>query len=185
MTALMPERTPATTSPRTSAVTVQELNYWERAVALYVSSMPSRFRAGTVSREQMHAWMLDGVERLGLEEIRRQAQYADGYRRLWMSHLVTVEVERRHKARFPLKGRLNRAEQGAADSVFVLAPVSGCREVPEVDGVCPCGGKGYVEIGDPGLDPELSYSLDCPVHRAGASWWRGGARVAAGQAVSA
>ncbi|GFH64322.1 hypothetical protein ACWGUP_10555 [Streptomyces diastaticus] len=160
-------------------VVVGELGYWERAVALFASSMPSRFRAGSFSREERDAWVVQGVERLGVDEVRRRARFANGYRLLSMSGLVTGEVQRRHEARFPQKRRLATAEQEAANSLCRLAPVGASRIGAEVDGPCPCRGTGSVEL--PDMDPDLSCSVDCPVHPRRTARTRFVCRVAAGQ----
>ncbi|MFJ8334504.1 hypothetical protein [Streptomyces sp. NPDC094437] len=133
---------PATlTAPQVAPVVlIGELSSWERAVALYVSDMPTGYRYQGREDVNLLAWIEQGVIRLGRDEVRRRASFLAGYRRVWGRDLVTPEISRRHAARFPSARRLNAAEDSAAASVLSLAPV--VRDLPVViDGGCPlCDG---------------------------------------------
>jgi len=160
-------------------VDVADLTSEERAVALYASDMPVG-RRRCFPNVQVREWIVQGAERLGAAEMRRQAEFARGWRLLELSHLVPAEVQARHEARFPNARRLNRAEQMAANDVYVNGLSEAARSrngAAAVDGGCACAGTGRIEYCSEDFDPDMSYELDCPVHalrRQGASWVRGG-----------
>ncbi|MFF7330892.1 hypothetical protein [Streptomyces sp. NPDC008150] len=116
----------------------------ERAVALYASDMPSRFRFRRDLEPALLAWIGQGVDRLGREEVRRQASFFAGHRKLWLRDLLTPEIDRRHRARFPLARRLDMAERMASVTIMLTGVAPDARDLPEViDGPCPkCDGAG-------------------------------------------
>ncbi len=59
----------------TSAVSValEHLNVKERGLALYASDMPRRYYFRPADRDQVRAWIAQGVTRLGLEELHYMA----------------------------------------------------------------------------------------------------------------
>ncbi|MFE2055582.1 hypothetical protein [Streptomyces sp. NPDC059446] len=142
---------------------VQDLTGAERAVALYASDMPSGRRRH--SSEQVRDWIVQGVERLGTEEVRRRAEFQRGHRLLDMSGLVTTQIQQRHEQRFPKAGRLVVAEQQSSGSVCGDGMSEETRRRngnAEVDGDCPCGGSRRIRgvFGEGEDQPELM----CPVH---------------------
>jgi hypothetical protein len=140
-------------------VDVRDLTGSERAVALYASDMPSGRRRH--ADEQVRAWIVQGVGRLGMEELRRRALFLRGWRLLDLDGLVTPQVQARHEQRFPKPGRLAVAESEGAGSVLVDGVSDAARlrnGTPIVDGGCPCRGTGGIPLWEPGIE------LMCPVH---------------------
>ncbi|WP_328896335.1 hypothetical protein [Streptomyces sp. NBC_00236] len=165
---MMPETATTTRiAPQPMDVTtldiVMGLTGAERAVALYVSDMPSGRRRH--SDEQVRAWIAQGVERLGREETARWGAFFRGYRLLDLSGLVTVQIQQRHEQRFPKTGRLVAADQQAANSVYGDRMSEETRlrnHVAEVDGDCPCRGTRRIRMNlEEGCD---SLARMCPVH---------------------
>ncbi|MEU5218895.1 hypothetical protein AB0G79_22225 [Streptomyces sp. NPDC020807] len=139
-----------------------ELTGDERVVALYVSDMPDRFRASSVDKSQVAAWIVQGAERIGLEELRREAAFFYGHRLLEMSRVVPVDVQARHEQRFPKARRLEKAESLAAATKMPtwmpMTPQAMARNsAAEVEGGCPCRGTRSIKLG-------RAFSLICPVH---------------------
>lgn len=144
-------------------VRVQDLTGAERAVALYASDMPSGRRRH--SSEQVRDWIVQGVERLGTEEVRRRGEFFYGHRLLELHGLVTPQIQQRHEQRFPKRGRLNVADQQAADNVYGdrMSEATRLRNgTAAVDGDCPCRGTRYI----PAFYDEDCGPVDmlCPVH---------------------
>lgn len=129
-----------------SAVLVEELEAMERAVALYASDMPTRYRYQGDHDGNLVAWIAQGIARLGREEIRQRASFLAGHRKLWLRDMTTPEIDRRHQARFPSKRRLGRAEELASSTVSWITVAPAARNHPAViDGPCPkCDGAGKV-----------------------------------------
>ncbi|MEV6948819.1 hypothetical protein AB0N07_44290 [Streptomyces sp. NPDC051172] len=145
-------------------IDVSDLTGAERAVALYASDMPNGRRHHT--KEQFRAWIVQGAERLGEAEMRRQALYFRGWRLLDMHERLTAQVQARHEQRFPRRFRLVRAEQGGALSVSVDGMSKGAlarNGLVDLDGDCPCEGTGGIAAWD--ADAGESYEILCPVHR--------------------
>ncbi|MFV6030806.1 hypothetical protein [Streptomyces sp. NPDC056264] len=141
---------------------VEELTGGERAVALYASDMPAGRRR--VTSEQVRAWIVQGLERLGQDEVRQRAAFRYGHRLLEMSGLVTAQVQARHEQRFPQLKRLVRAEQEAANSVFgdrMTEETLRRNSAAEVDGECPCQGTRSIPLW---MDEDAFVSRACPVH---------------------
>lgn len=161
---IAPQAPATTTTMAVSPVTDLTLN--ERVVALYASDMPARRRAGTTP-DQVHAWIMQGAERLGSEELRLRAEYHYGHRLLECSRIVTPQVQARHEQRFPNRRRLHTAEQAAAGNILQDRMSEAARKrnmAAKVDGDCPCRGTGTVEF--PNWDPDVAFGLVCPVHGA-------------------
>jgi hypothetical protein len=148
---------------------IANLSNQERAVALYASDMPLSFLMRPGDDVTVCAWILQGVARLGLGEVRRSAAYAYGYRLLWLADLATKEQDEAHRRRFPDARRWNRAERLA--SCFTA-----CAGYPmtqaaldrghrtEVEGACRCGGTGWLrECYDPD-EPTTFMERNCPGH---------------------
>jgi hypothetical protein len=125
---------------------VENLANTERAVALYASDMPNGYRLQGREDANLADWMVQGVARLGREEIRRRASFLRGHRKLWLDDMTTPEIDRRHKKRFPSKRRLDLAESMASTSLFWISVAPSVPDVPIViDGPCPqCDGAGKV-----------------------------------------
>lgn len=142
---------------------VKNLTGSERAVALYASDMPSVRRRH--SPEQVREWIVQGVERLGLEEIGRRAAFRYGYRLLEMSGLVTAQILQRHEQRFPKTGRLAVADQQASNNVCRDGMSEATRlrnATAAVDGDCPCRGTRSIRSHyEEGNDQP---AMLCPVH---------------------
>ncbi|MFG2219553.1 hypothetical protein ACGFN1_32755 [Streptomyces sp. NPDC048685] len=142
---------------------VQDLTGAERAVALYASDMPSGRRRH--SPEQLREWIVQGVERLGLEEVGRRAAFRYGHKLLEMSGLVTVQIQQRHEQRFPKTGRLAVADQQSSNSICRdgMSEATRLRNgAAAVDGDCPCRGTRSIRIHlEEGND---RLAMMCPVH---------------------
>ncbi|MGW1542557.1 hypothetical protein ACWCPM_20365 [Streptomyces sp. NPDC002309] len=154
-------------TPFTPAVSVEELSNVERAVALYASDMPTRYRSSRGDLDLLTFWVLQGVMRLGLDELYRSAAYAYGYRLLWAAGSATPEQDAAHAHRFPSTARLDRAERVAALVTFRSEMTPEARKRggrPRVEGACHCAGTGWIpfDMGDgteahqacPGHNPE-------------------------------
>lgn len=116
----------------------EELSGMERAVALYASDMPSRYRYSRGDDAMILSWITQGVARLGRDETRRRASFLAGHRKLWLRDLTTPEINRRHKGRFPSARRLGIAEEMASLSISVIGVLPDSRNLPAVlDGPCP------------------------------------------------
>ncbi|MEV0912963.1 hypothetical protein AB0I93_01520 [Streptomyces sp. NPDC049967] len=165
-TLVAPRLTPAT-SASVPPVSVEELSLGERVVALYVSDMPNRYYYRKGDDVQLVTWMLQGVDRLGLEELYLSAAYASGYRLLEMSHAETAEQTRAHLARFPNSRRLVRAGSLAALTITgsgripCSAAAIARNQHTLVEGACDCGGTGWMPLQV--FDGE-ALSLNCPAH---------------------
>lgn len=158
-------RAEAVTIEATTPIDVRDLTGAERAVALYASDMPNGRRHHT--GEQVRDWIVQGVERLGLEELRSRAEYFRGWRLLNVNRLVTAQIQARHEQRFPKARRLLLADQAGAGSVCCFDGMSDTARARNgaatVDGDCPCEGTGGIPVW--GDDPDTSYEIMCPVHR--------------------
>lgn len=136
----MPATLVAPHAPTT--VLVEDLEAMERAVALYASDMPTGYRLQGSEDSNLVGWIMQGVARLGREEIRQRASRLRGHRKLWLRGMTTAEIDRRHKVRFPSARRLARAEETASGSVLWISVAPAARMLPAVlDGPCPkCDG---------------------------------------------
>lgn len=126
------------------AALVEDLSGMERAVALYASDMPTRYRSQGSHDGNLVDWISQGIARLGRDEIRQRASFVAGHRKLWLCDKTTPEIDHRHKARFPSKRRLNTAEELASGTVSWITVAPAARNLPAViDGPCPrCDGAG-------------------------------------------
>ncbi|MGX1512918.1 hypothetical protein [Streptomyces collinus] len=119
------------------------------------------------SNEQVRAWIVQGAERLGTEEMQRRAAYLRGWQLLNVNSLVTPQIQARHEQRFPKARRVLLADQASAGNVWChdgMTDTARARgAVVQVDGECPCRGTGDIAIW--GGDPDVSFSQMCPVHR--------------------
>lgn len=154
-----------TTSTTMTNLDVATLTGAERTVALYASDMPNARRHHTA--EQVRDWITQGVERLGLEELRIRAEYFHGWRLLNINGLMTAQIQARHEQRFPKARRLLLADQAGSGSVCCFDGMSDTARARNgaavVDGDCPCQGTGGIMVW--GEDPDGSYEMLCPVHR--------------------
>lgn len=156
-------------APGPLTVSVKDLSNLERAVALYASDMPSRFRWRRSENATVSAWIVQGADRLGLAELYRSAAYLQGYLLLDMAHLATPEQDRAHRARFRDEHRLDRAEQ-VASSLTCLTDTGMSQAAkdrggrPLVEGACRCGGSGWIADALDPDDPTTGFHTACPVH---------------------
>ncbi|MFJ6636026.1 hypothetical protein ACIQMR_32265 [Streptomyces sp. NPDC091376] len=156
-------------APRSLVVSVEDLSNLERAVALYASDMPSRFRWRRSENATVSAWIVQGADRLGLAELYRSASYLQGYRLLAMAHLTTTDQDLTHCARFRDERRLDRAEDVASALTCLTgtgmsqsAKDRGSR--PLVEGACRCGGSGWIADALDPDDPTTGFHTACPIH---------------------
>ncbi|WTD05381.1 hypothetical protein OH717_23795 [Streptomyces albidoflavus] len=157
-----------------TVVRVEDLATRERMAALYASDMPNRFRAKSVEAAQVAAWIVQGAERLGVEELRRQAVFSYGQRLMERGARVPVHAQAAHERRFPSARRLEQAERAAADSALwarLSASALARNADAEVEGGCLCGGSGWIAL--PPL-PEAPDAMACPVHGREATRRHGG-----------
>ncbi|MEU5197569.1 hypothetical protein AB0G86_26560 [Streptomyces scabiei] len=150
--------------PSMPAVSVVDLSNGERAVALYASDMPDRYKNRRGDIALLTFWVLQGAARLGLDELYRSAAYAYGYRLLRNAGWATREQDAAHVRRFPSAARLDGAEQLAAlvtclSTMTDEAVKRGRR--PLVEGACDCGGTGWAAY-DMGDDTDAFQA--CPGH---------------------
>ncbi|MBY8879098.1 hypothetical protein [Actinacidiphila acidipaludis] len=129
--------------------------------------MPDRYRWTRGADAQVSAWIVQGAERLGLEELYRSAAYEHSYRLLWLAGLSTREQDTAHTVRFPCRPRLKRADGVASLSVLrtrVSDAALARSKRPMVEGRCVCEGTGwYGNVFDPD-DPTTYYESSCPGH---------------------
>lgn len=155
----------ALTHSQETVIDVTSLTGAERAVALYASDMPNTRRHHT--GEQVHNWIVQGVERLGMTELRTRAERYHGWRLLNVNGLVTAQIQERHEQRFPKARRLLVADQAGSGSVCCFDGMSdearARNGAATVDGDCPCHGTGGIAVW--GADPDASCEILCPVHR--------------------
>ncbi|GAB2327580.1 hypothetical protein [Streptomyces variabilis] len=145
-------------------MSVADLSNGERAVALYASDMPDRYRNRRGDLDLLTFWVLQGAARLGLDELYRSAAYAYGYRLLWAAGWATPEQDAAHARRFPSASRLDRAERLAAVVTCRSTMTSEARKRglrPLVDGACDCAGTGWAAF-DMGDDTQAFQA--CPGH---------------------
>lgn len=132
----------------------------ERTVALYASDMPAKRRRW--SHEQVRAWVAQGVERLGVEELGCRAVFLVGHGRLSRSRVLPVQVQARHEQHFPAAGRLDWASTTATNSLCWAGITDAAMHrtgTAAVDGECPCKGTRVIPLSADG-----SFGLSCPVH---------------------
>ncbi|MEV3950060.1 hypothetical protein AB0K57_20750 [Streptomyces halstedii] len=150
------------TSP--AMVGIEDLSAGERSVALYASDMPNRYR--TTDDVQIIEWVMQGIDRVGLDEVRRRASYAEGYRRLTRVRMATPQLAARHEQNFPKGNRLLVADRHAAN-LGLYAPMSPDartrNRAADVDGTCPCKGTRTIPLWQ---DADAAVGLACPVHAA-------------------
>ncbi|MEU1784475.1 hypothetical protein ABZ553_00775 [Streptomyces sparsogenes] len=152
------------TAEAITPVAIRDLTGAERTVALYVSDMPNGRR--NHANEQVRAWIVQGAERLGMEELRRRAEYFRGWRLLDMHGLATAQIQARHEQRFPKANRLIWADKTAAGNISREGMTEATRlrnGAAAVDGDCPCHGTGGIPVQTP--FPDGSLMMLCPVHR--------------------
>ncbi|WP_340560835.1 hypothetical protein [Streptomyces sp. GSL17-111] len=140
-------RTEPATVEVAERIDVAGLTHSERTVALYASDMPNVKRHHT--GEQVRAWIVQGAERFGMEEVRCRAEYLHGWRLLNVKDLLTAQIQARHEQRFPRARRLLLADQAASESVCCSdGMTNAARErnaAAQVDGGCPvCEGARQV-----------------------------------------
>lgn len=151
-----------TASVEPAPLTLSDLTSLECAVALYASDMPSRYGWKADMKPQLEAWVMQGVQRLGLSVVQERAALWRGYKLL--GRHATPEVIARHKARYPKVGRQQYAEQRATDLRWELpySPQAEARaSAAEVDGGCPCNGTGHISAFG---DEDCTVGWLCPVH---------------------
>ncbi|WP_329167812.1 hypothetical protein OG709_26560 [Streptomyces sp. NBC_01267] len=122
----------ARTSPDTSAErdlrTTLRMTGAERTVALYASDMPTGFSWSRGITPQVIAWVMQGVDRLGFDDVYRSGVEAQHYRVLRLAGQVSAAARRWFRGRFPDRARLDCVEQANAMLTFRLGdyePVSG------------------------------------------------------------
>ncbi|GAA1093142.1 hypothetical protein [Kitasatospora arboriphila] len=90
-----------------------------RAVALYASDMPDHSRFSAAGEAQTEAWIAQGIERLGLEQVQADGEFLRSF------HLSLMRLEdgtadhRAFRRRFPSKRRISSAEDMAAMLIWV------------------------------------------------------------------
>ncbi|MFD7729228.1 hypothetical protein ACFV6F_02425 [Kitasatospora phosalacinea] len=103
-----------------------------RAVALYASDMPNTCRFYAVGEAQVEAWIAQGVERLGLAQVRADGAFLRSYNLDLIGCGYGPADEDAYRRRFPSVRRISRAqsvagalalEQGDRDSAAPLADV--------------------------------------------------------------
>ncbi|MGW6455362.1 hypothetical protein ACWF94_05440 [Streptomyces sp. NPDC055078] len=159
------DRTEVQVTAALSLVDVGGLTGSERMVALYASDMPTRFRFRKGDGGRVSGWIVQGVGRLGLAELRERALFARGQRLLELSGVVTVAVQALHERRFPDARRLLRAAETAALNIWHDGMTDAARTrngAAEVDGGCPCRGTGLIDLWQ---DDDAPVGMTCPVHR--------------------
>ncbi|OXY84135.1 hypothetical protein BEH93_26160 [Streptomyces sp. 2R] len=120
------------TSPGSSAErvlpTALRMTGAERTVALYASDMPTGFSWSRGVTPQVIAWVVQGVERLGFDDVYRSGLEVQYYRVLRLTGQAPAETLRWLSGRFPDRARLDCVERADAMLTFRLGdhePVSG------------------------------------------------------------
>ncbi|MFF7990282.1 hypothetical protein ACFZDG_10890 [Kitasatospora xanthocidica] len=85
-----------------------------RAVALYASDMPSTYRARPEDAARIEAWIVQGIERLGLDETRRRGRFLRSFNLLMLKGEDGPAVRAAYRKYFPQARRIDRAESVAA-----------------------------------------------------------------------
>ena len=169
MPATLTRSHPAPSLPSAQPLSPSDLSNMERAVALYASDMPVGFMMRRGTEMTVAAWILQGVARLGLDEVQRSAACAYGYRLLWLADLTTAEQDQAHRRRFPDARRWDRAERLASCfTTWAGYPMTQAARDrggrTEVEGACRCGGTGWLgESYDPD-EPTMLVERNCPGH---------------------
>ncbi|MEU0639474.1 hypothetical protein ABZ338_25010 [Streptomyces albidoflavus] len=116
------------TSQDTSAERVLRMTGAERTVALYASDMPTGFSWSRGVTPQVIAWVMQGVDRLGFDDVYRSGIEVQHYGVLRLTGQVPAETRRWLRGRFPDRARLGCVERADAMLTFRLGdhePVSG------------------------------------------------------------
>ncbi|NUV86798.1 hypothetical protein G6W61_11350 [Streptomyces sp. KAI-26] len=109
-------------------LTVLRMTGAERSVALYASDMPTGFSWSRGVTPQVIVWVMQGVDRLGFDDVYRSGMEVEYYRVLRLAGQVPSETRRWLRGRFPDRVRLGCVERAAALLTFRLGdhePVSG------------------------------------------------------------
>ncbi|MFE3433853.1 hypothetical protein [Streptomyces sp. NPDC059171] len=126
-TLLAPRTSPGSSAERVVLMALR-MTGAERTVALYASDMPTGFIWSRGVTPQVIAWVMQGVERLGFDDVYRSGIEVQYYRVLRLTGQVPAETRRWLRGRFPDRARLGCVERADAMLTFRLGdhePVSG------------------------------------------------------------
>ncbi|MFJ4462162.1 hypothetical protein [Streptomyces sp. NPDC088928] len=125
---LLAARTSSDSSAERDVFTVLRMTSAERIVALYASDMPTGFSWSRGVTPQVIAWVIQGVDRLGFDDVYRCGMKVQHYGVLRLAGQVPAASRRWLRGRFPDRGRLDCVERADAMLTFRLSdhePVSG------------------------------------------------------------
>ncbi|MGW7092495.1 hypothetical protein [Streptomyces sp. NPDC054874] len=125
---LLAARTSPDISAERDSLTVLRMTGAERLVALYASDMPTGFSWSRGVTPQVIAWVMQGVERLGFDDVYRSGIEVQHYGVLRLAGQVPAATRRWFRGRFPDRVRLGCVERADAMLTFRLGdhePVSG------------------------------------------------------------
>ncbi|NED83047.1 hypothetical protein G3I76_23510 [Streptomyces sp. SID11233] len=125
---LLAPRTSPDSSAERDVFTVLRMTSAERMVALYASDTPSGFAWSRGLTPQVIAWVVQGVARLGFDDVYRSGMEVQHYRVLRLAGQVPAAARRWLRGRFPDRARLDGVERAQAMLTFRLGdyePVSG------------------------------------------------------------
>ncbi|MEI5136324.1 hypothetical protein RB199_34030 [Streptomyces libani] len=106
------------------AVSVEDLNNRERAIALYASDMPARYDYAPSDAATLTDWIVQGAARVGLEALYALAAVEREHRLRWLDNTATREELAAHARLFPKARRLRQAEEIASSITLYHADVS-------------------------------------------------------------
>lgn len=87
-----------------------QLNSFERAVALYVSDMPTGTRFHKTDAGQVERWIAQGIERLGLRQVRTGGEFLRSFNLRLTKRRVTADDEAAYRRWFPSTRRSTSAQ---------------------------------------------------------------------------
>ncbi|OKJ31027.1 hypothetical protein AMK23_06465 [Streptomyces sp. CB02130] len=109
-------------------LTVLRMTGAERTVALYASDMPTGFSWSRGVTPQVIAWVMQGVDRLGFDDVYRSGIEVQHYKVLRLTGQAPAATRSWLRGRFPDRARLDCVERADAMLTFRLGdhePVSG------------------------------------------------------------
>ncbi|MFF8432798.1 hypothetical protein [Streptomyces bacillaris] len=125
---LLATRASSDTSAERFLLTALRMTGAERLVALYASDMPTGFSWSRGVTPQVIAWVMQGVERLGFDDVYRSGNEVQHYGVLRLTGQVPAATRRWFRGRFPDRVRLGCVKRADAMLTFRLGdhePVSG------------------------------------------------------------
>ncbi len=96
------------------------ISSFSRSVALYASDMPNNYRFNVQDRDQIEAWIAQGIERLGLEEASRRGRFLQSFNLLVIDQNDGPAAHAAYRQYFPSVRRISRAQSVTAMRTLTL-----------------------------------------------------------------